>query len=144
MPSLNVKSGYYLLFSSLIWVSCQQRPQQQVKPKPQGVNKEVTVSAQEEHLVKLIMNLEEVKRKSAIIEQESKGKRHLATYVETLPTADDPNYWIKVAEDNGGSYVTYYTFAVDGKTQLIRYYDVMQDSLLSLEQWRQSIPAGER
>jgi hypothetical protein len=88
--------------------------------------------------------LNEVKRKNALIMKESNGKRRLSTYVETLPTVADPYYWVKVAEDNGGSFVTYYSFGVQAKTHAIVFYDVMQDSLFSLSQWRKTTPVGER
>ncbi|WP_158827425.1 hypothetical protein [Mucilaginibacter lacusdianchii] len=129
----------------LAFTACQQNPQNRavkknrIKPKTQPA-----VTSKEDQIVDLIINLEEVKRKGDQVEKLSKGKRHLSTYVETEPTAQDPNYWVKVAEDNGGSLVTYYTFAVDGKTKQIQYYDVVQDTVLSLKQWRQTTPLAER
>jgi hypothetical protein len=95
-------------------------------------------SKREDQIVNLIMNLEEVKQKAQEVEKLSHGKRHLSSYIETSPTTTDPYYWVKVAEDNGDNYVTYYTFAVDSKTQSIKYYDVINDSLVSLSQWRKS------
>ena len=90
------------------------------------------------------MNLEEIKRATAAVERGSKGKRTLSTYVESPPTNDDPNYWVKVAEDNGDTYVTYYTFAVDARTRNISYYDVVDGNLISLAKWRQSTPLADR
>jgi hypothetical protein len=95
-------------------------------------------SKREDQIVNLIMNLEEVKQKAKEVETLSHGKRHLSSYIENSPTTTDPYYWVKVAEDNGDSYVTYYTFAVNSKTQSIKYYDVVNDSLVSLSQWRKS------
>jgi len=119
--------------------SCQQqsKPKQTVVVKPKPVN-------QEESIVRLIMNLEEIKRATAAVERGSKGKRTLSTYVESPPTNDDPNYWVKVAEDNGDTYVTYYTFAVDARTRNISYYDVVDGNLISLAKWRQSTPLADR
>lgn len=101
-------------------------------------------STQEDSVVDLIMNLEEVKYKSAQVEKDSKGKRHLVTYVETQPTAKDPNYWIKVSEDNGDNLVAYYTFAVHANNNQISYYDAVHDTLISLHQWRKETPLNER
>ena len=119
--------------------SCQQqsKPKQTTIVKPKPVN-------QEDSIVEMIMDLEEVKRKTAAVELGSKGKRTLSTYVETPPTGDDPNYWVKVAEDNGDTYVTYYTFAVDARTRNIRYYDVVDGNLISLAKWRQSTPSSNK
>ncbi|WP_462267391.1 hypothetical protein [Mucilaginibacter sp.] len=97
----------------------------------------------EDKAVDLIMKLDEVKRKNAEVEKLSQGKRRLSTYVETSPTAADPNYWVKVAENNGGSYVTYYTFAVHNKTGTIHYYDIERDTLISLEEWRKNLSEDE-
>jgi hypothetical protein len=98
----------------------------------------------EDEVVNLIMNLEEVKRKTAQVKKLSKGKRTLMTYVETPPTGKDPNYWVKVSEDNGGSLVAYYTFAVDAKTHRIAYYDDIDDTTISLEEWRKTVPVTDR
>lgn len=119
--------------------SCQQRS----KPKKTTVVKHKQVT-QENSIVDLIMNLEEVKLKTAKVEKASKGKRTLSTYVETPPTDDDPNYWIKVAEDNGDSYVTYYTFKVNAGTRNISYYNVIEGDFISLAKWRQTTPLAER
>ena len=119
--------------------SCQQKskPKQTTNVKPKPVN-------QEDSIVEMIMNLEEVKRKTAAVERGSKGKRTLSTYVETPPTSDDPNYWVKVAEDNGDSYVTYYTFLVDARTRNISYYDVVDGDFIPLAKWRQTTPLEDR
>ncbi|RYY23137.1 MAG: hypothetical protein EOP41_06670 [Sphingobacteriaceae bacterium] len=124
--------------------ACQQPAKQEAKKTQQKPKVQATVLSEEDQLINLIVSLEEVKRKSLQVKQESKGKRHLATYVDNSPTAGDTDYWVKVAEDNGDNYVTYYTFAVDKKTRQIRYYDVLQDSLISLSQWRKTTPAEER
>jgi len=128
-----------LFLSTMGLQSCQQQsePKQTTIVKPKPVN-------QEESIVRLIMNLEEIKRATAAVERGSKGKRTLSTYVESPPTSDDPNYWVKVAEDNGDTYVTYYTFAVDARTRNIRYYDVVDGNLISLAKWRQSTPSSNK
>lgn len=131
-------------FALFTLAACQQPAKQEAKKIQQKPNAQSAVLSEEDQLIKLIMNLDEVKRKSLQVIQESKGKRHLATYMDNPPTASDTDYWVKVAEDNGDNYVTYYTFAVDKKTRQIRYYDVLQDSLISLSQWRKTTPAEER
>jgi ribosomal protein S15P/S13E len=143
MKSLHNYKYVVVILSSFLILSCQPQQEKQAKKNFTKATPATVVSNDEEQAINLIMALEEIKRKSAQVEKDSHGKRHLATYAETMPTATDPNYWIKVAEDNGGSYVTYYTFAVNSKTRKISYYDPMQDSLISLDQWRK-IPMAER
>ena len=130
-------------FIALTVTACKS-PQKKEVVKHQQKTVKQALMKEEDQVVNLIMNLDEVKRKSAMVVKESKGKRHLSTYIETPPTATDPYYWVKVAEDNGGNYVTYYSFGVQARTHAIQYYDAMQDSLISLNQWRKSTPQDER
>ncbi|MBS7567068.1 hypothetical protein KHS38_21870 [Mucilaginibacter sp. Bleaf8] len=129
---------------ALLFGACQQKQKKDNRKKSPKAAVHKAALNEEDKVVNLIMDLEEVKSKSAQVEKASQGKRHLATYVETPPSNTDPDYWVKVAEDNGSNYVTYYTFAVNGKTLQIRYYDVAQDSLISIKEWRSTTPVDER
>ena len=124
--------------------ACRPSVKEQAKRDPQPVAKAKGFIKEEDIVVNLIMNLDEVKHKSAQVVKASKGDRHLSTYIEIRPTVTDPYYSVKVAEDNGGSYVAYYSFAVHSKTHEIAYYDVIRDSLISINQWRKTTPAKER
>jgi len=141
---MKTSAYYFICLACLVITACDAKKQNESgKYHKQAAGPNIAVS-KEDKVITLVMELDEVKRKSAQVTKNSNGKRHLATYVETLPTATDPNYWVKVAEDNGGSYVTYYSFAVDAATHNICYYDVTQDSLISITQWRKTIPVNER
>ena len=135
---------YSLLFLTGLMLNSCQSPQKKEVVKHRQKTIKPAVTNEEDQVVILIMNLDEVKHKDSLVKKQSEGKRHLSTYVETKPTAADPYYWVKVAEDNGGSYVTYYSFGVQAKTHAIKYYDVVQDSLISLSQWRKTTPVDER
>ncbi|EHQ24858.1 hypothetical protein [Mucilaginibacter paludis] len=124
--------------------SCEHHQKNETIKKKHTAIAKPAASNQEDQVVSLITNLDEVKRKTAEVKKDSKGKRSLVTYVDSPPTGKDPYYWVKVAEDNGGSLVAYYTFAVDGKTHRISYYDVITDSVISLEQWRKTVADNER
>ncbi|WP_345949264.1 hypothetical protein ABDD95_20675 [Mucilaginibacter sp. PAMB04274] len=138
-------SNFLLIWglSCLVLTACQISPKKEAALGKREIVK-LALATPEEAAVDRVMDLEEVKRKMAEVEKASKGKRHLSVYAETTPTKEDLYYWIKVAENNGGSYVAYYTFAVDSKTRDVRYYDPMQDSLLTIEQWRKTTPLSER
>jgi hypothetical protein len=127
----------------LLMVSCQPTHNKESSATQKKAVKTVAINP-EDAVVNLVMNLGEVKRKMAEVNRESNGKRHLSAFVDTLPTKLDPHYWVKMAEDNGGSYVAYYTFAVNSKTRDIHYYDPMQDSLIAIEKWRETTPLSER
>lgn len=133
-----------ICLAGLLFTACQSNQKKEVNRPKHAIAKQSLATSQEDQIVNLVMNLEEVKRKSARVEKDSKGKRRLETYVETPPTAEDPNYWVKVSEDNGSNLVAYYTFAVHRKSHQISYYDAMQDSLIPLSQWRRETPQDER
>ena len=113
------------------------------KPKPAKVQAKKKVNT-EEQIAHMVMDLEEVKRKTAMVERLSKGTRTLSTYVESPPTAEDPCYCVKVAEDNGSNYVTYYTFNVSPVDYSISYYDVVVGEFIPLNQWRKTTPLSDR
>jgi hypothetical protein len=140
-PSLNTLLAVFL--STLTLVSCERSRKKGSNHAKRQIEK-LAFATPEEAAIDRVMDLEEVKRKLAEVEKVSKGKRHLSVYAETTPTTEDPYYWIKVAEDNGGSNVAYYTFAVDSKTRDVRFYNPMQDSLMTIEQWRKTTPLSER
>jgi hypothetical protein len=131
---------YGLLYIGLSFIACDQHEKASVEKHQLKPNQAIS----EDEAVNLITKLDEVRRKNELVVKESKRKRHLSTYVETPPTTEDPNYYVKVAENNGGSYVTYYIFAVNGKTSAISFYDVLNDKLLPLNTWRRTIPLNER
>ena len=98
----------------------------------------------EEKIAHMVMDLEEVKLKTAMVERLSKGTRTLSTYIESPPTTEDPYYCVKVAEDNGSNYVTYYTFNVSPADYSISYYDVVNGEFIPLDQWRKTTPLSDR
>ncbi|RZK25628.1 MAG: hypothetical protein EOO43_05025 [Flavobacterium sp.] len=139
----NFFSKALLIISFLTLLSCNHSSKKETAQTKRQVEK-LALASPDEAAIDRVLDLDEVKRKGAEIDKLSKGERHLSAYVETAPTKEDSNYWIKVAEDNGDSKVAYYTFAVDSKTRDVRYYDPMQDSLISIEQWRKTTPLDER
>ncbi len=133
-----------LLLVILTLMACNQREKLSVEKNESQQDSQSSRILSEDEAVNLIKNLEEVERKNKLVVKDSQGKRHLSTYAETLPTPKDPNYYVKVAEDNGGSYVTYYIFAVNSRNKAISFYDVLNDKLLPLNTWRRTTPPNER
>ena len=132
--------------TSMCLTSCEWNPKKAaavVKTKQVQKVKVDTVS-QENKVIGLIQELEEVRNKTLEVEKLSQGKRTLATYVESPPTQEDPNYWVKVAEDNGDAYVTYYTFTVNPKGYSISFYEPVEGNLITLAEWRKTVPLTDR
>ena len=71
------------------------------------------------------------------IRKKTKNKRGLSTRISSEPSDDQEYYGVTVAEDNGESYATYYEFHIYPDYS-IRYYDVVEDRELTLEDWRKS------
>lgn len=144
LPEISYCKCYLLFCLGFVTLSSCYHSKQGIKQPHPAVTAQSPSVKPEDEVVNLIVNLEEVKRKTAEVKKLSKGKRTLMTYVETPPTGKDPNYWVKVSEDNGGSLVAYYTFAVDAKTHSIAYYDDIHDTTISLEEWRKTVPVTDR
>lgn len=130
---------YYSLSVGMIFLVTSCQPTDKKTPAPSQKIKEKSTKNKDDIAIDQIMALPEIKQKNIEVETNSKGKRHLSGYVVNLPTSKDPYYWVDIAEDNGDSYVTYYTFAVDNRDLDIKYYDPLQDSLISIEQWRETL-----
>lgn len=71
-----------------------------------------------EKVVNLVSEQQIVKDQIKLVDSLSKGQRHISL----IPTLDDPTkniYLVKVCEDNGISYVTYYNFFIDVNSMTI-------------------------
>lgn len=90
-------------------------------------------SVLESKIMDLILSLPEVKQANAYVVKHSHGKRHLFDYIHMRPDNKDGDYWVKVCEDNGGSYATHFNFIVNGKTFAIKYMDTMTSEEVPLE-----------
>ena len=79
-----------------------------------------------------IWNCEKVQAKQLEIETLSNNERHLTI----LEFEQDNDLLIKLAEDNGVSYVTHLTFNIyPSQNYSIKYYDVIEDELVDFGDW---------
>ena len=94
-------------------------------------------TSDEEKAINLVMDLPEVKDQANIIETESKGKHHLAAMILETPEENGQGYYfVKVSEDNEQSLVGIYSFYVYLPSEEIKFYDPIEDNVISLEEWR--------
>ncbi|MBS1508107.1 MAG: hypothetical protein JSS79_15820 [Bacteroidetes bacterium] len=98
-------------------------------------------SLTEDEIFDMVMALPEVKERSAYVDKESKGERHLAPLLYGSPDANDNYYWVKVGEDNGTNFVTHFHFYVY-PNRSIRYYDAANDTVMDLSAWRERLKAS--
>lgn len=149
LSTSNIHSILFILCCSL--VSCQEN-----KNNPPSIDKVDTVAGTslavaentspkdsavatkttEDKILDTIFKLPEVKDRQQYIEQQTKGERHLKVWFSTEPTAADKFYSVNVGEDNGSNLVTHFQFKVYTDSMRIMYYDVPNDSLITLQQWR--------
>lgn len=90
----------------------------------------------EDKIIDKIFELPEVKERAAYIKKETKGKRNLELWFAARPDENTPYYWVKAGEDNGMSLVTHFDFYVYPKTMTVKFYDVVENKVLSLAEWR--------
>jgi hypothetical protein len=90
------------------------------------------------NVYKLILSLPEVVRMARYIQEHTKGSRHMEVMISQSPRDSIQNYyWVKAGEDNGTIYVTHYNFFVYPDNHFeIKYFDPINDTLMSLEDWR--------
>ena len=69
-------------------------------------------------VVGLIENLLVVKYQIKLVDSLSNGQRHISI-IPTLNDSINGIYSVKVAEDNGQNYVSYFNFLVDAKTMKV-------------------------
>ena len=113
----------YLLFSALI-VSAQIQPQQQTKSEKMAID---AVNA-----------LPEVKK---LFETYADSPGHFETRIVGKP--DGKYYWIRVgqlftgdSDDYYQAFLTHYEFYVTEKTNIVRNFDVLTNTPISLKKWR--------
>lgn len=87
---------------------------------------------------KLVLSLPEVAQMARYIQEHTKGSRHMEMMISQSPRDSIQNYyWVKAGEDNGTIYVTHYNFYVYPDNNFeIKYFDPINDTLMSLEDWR--------
>ncbi len=92
----------------------------------------------ENKILDTIMNLSEVKARAKYVRTKTNGKRKLQYTIWEKPAKQNPYYWVKVMEDNGTSYYTHFNFYVYPKSFAIQYYDVVNDTAITLLEWRKN------
>ena len=110
-----------------------------VKPAKEPISHDAKPNrAAEDELLSMILDLPEVRKMDTEIRKKSDGKRGLKTFISGRPSDDEEYYTVSVAEDNGSSFATYYTFHVY-PDRSVMYYDVVEDRELTLKAWKKTL-----
>ena len=130
----NTKENYFKLNSDINLVT-----------KYWGISKEnfCDTSTLEQRICDIVYALPEVKERACYIKKETKGKRHLRIEITQTPKeSDEKYYWVRVGEVNDIAFVTHFNFIVYPDNFKIKYYDTINDTIISLETWRKEIKNG--
>jgi hypothetical protein len=115
-----------------------QEEEKQAESKPNVTDRSTAnekKEASEDKVIGLVWQLKEVKELNALVRKNSKNKLGIKTYIASEPGDDQEYYAVAVAEDNGGSLVNHYFIHIYPDFSL-RYYDVVQDREMTIEEWR--------
>ncbi len=94
----------------------------------------------EQKICYLIFDLPEVKERAKYIEKQTKGARRMIVWIYASPKElNEQCYWVKAGVDNGTNYVAHFNFYVYPKTNEIKFYDVVNDTVISLSAWRKEL-----
>jgi hypothetical protein len=110
------------------------------KPSQPEKDKIERNSELEDKICKLVFEIPEVKESDKYIQKVTKGQRQLIIWISDTPEETDNHwYYVKASEDNGMSLVTHFNFCVNPKNLEIKYYDILNDTLISLDEWRKQL-----
>lgn len=94
-------------------------------------------SSPEDKVMDIVWQIREVQELDATIRKKSGNKRGISTFINGEPSDDQEYYSVSVAEDNGSAMATYFQFHVYPDFS-VRYYDVVEDREITLQEWRDS------
>jgi len=132
----------FLIALSLIIFACNSSKKKEPAEKSENKNADSITEVKpaisdEDKCVSLVEILPEVNSLADEISKNSKDKNHLTIWIAADPTETKIKYyWVKVGEDNGDNIATLLNFYVDPKLEDVLYYDVVNDTLITLEEWR--------
>jgi hypothetical protein len=130
------QGNYFILNQEINLVSKYWKIPEDMFCKDEGQNN-IEDTALENKITDIIFELPEVKKRADYIENETKGKRHLSIWINQTPDKNKEKcYWVKVGEDNGTNLVTHFNFIVSPENLEIKYYDVENDKIISINTWR--------
>lgn len=110
--------------------------EQETDGLPEKTEKEPK-SSSEDKVMEVVWQIREVQELDATIRKKSGNKRGISTFINGEPSDDQEYYSVSVAEDNGSAMATYFQFHVYQDFS-IRYYDVVEDREITLQEWRDS------
>lgn len=148
----------YILFIFCVILSCKHQTQSQAfkgneetkpmanPPAHQGdsllPDSTKKYTAEEEAVLKKVMDLQEVKLASAYADSISNHKHGITLIISAEPGKEQDYYTVQAGYTSDIRFEVYFNFYIYPKGMTIKYYDVMTDTALPLEEWRKQIKKG--
>lgn len=102
-------------------------------------NKQKSNDKQQDKYYNLLFEkVPEIEAKQKEIAKLSNGDVKLKTTID-FELIDGKYYLARIFEDHQDNIVTLWRFYIDSKTDEILYYNVIEDNLISLKEWRKSL-----
>lgn len=137
----NMKQSLVLLTFSIILIACGQKKSSNdivhaQKSDTTEQKPKINIS-EEDKCISLVDTLPEIFSLRNNIEITTKNLNSMVIWVYANPSETKIKYyWVKVGEDNRDNIATIYNFYVDPKLEEVLFYDVVNDNLITLEEWR--------
>lgn len=143
-----MKSTYFFGFAVILFIAaCSNSGSSKVETKDsaslpviEGASGVNDSSSGEYKALEMVGDLPEVEDMREMVDRMSKGHNEVKLVVFGTPEPGIPYYTVKVMEDNGDNLVPQMCFRVYPDSSKIMFYDVAEDSAMTLEQWRGKQP----
>jgi hypothetical protein len=99
-------------------------------------------SAKDEELMSKVMDLPEVKRANVFIDSISNHKHGISIMIISRPDKTQDYYDVLLGYNNDFRFETYFNFYVYTPKLDIKYYNVIGDTIISLDEWRNKRAKG--
>ena len=93
-------------------------------------------SVVENKVYKKIMELTEMKNYFKRVDSLFKGNKKATVLISSTPSKEEPFYWVQVGINDGDRIVPEYNFYVYPNNMEVKFYDAINDEILTLNQWR--------
>jgi hypothetical protein len=83
-----------------------------------------------------IFDLPEMKKYFKDVDSIYSNKKHAIIIINSRPTHEEPFYWIQVGINDDDQFRPRFNFYVYQKDYVVKFYDTVNDEVLTLEKWR--------
>jgi hypothetical protein len=97
---------------------------------------DTTIKNLDDIVLNKIYKIPEVRKKDHFVDSITNHKHGISMIIVQRPNAKEPYYVVQVGYNNKIRFEPYYTFYVYKKNLVIKFYDTIQNEIITLEEWR--------